>query len=61
MVIKPIMTRKPITVEPDTSMEEAARIMLKEVISCLPVVSSSGSIQGILSMKDILTFYTAEE
>ena len=49
-----IMSRKPITVEPDTLVDDAARIMLKKNISCLPVVSPSGNLDGILSWKDIL-------
>ena len=52
-----IMTRKPITVEPDILVENAASIMLKKNISCLPVVSPSGNIEGILSWKDILVFF----
>jgi acetoin utilization protein AcuB len=56
-----LMTRKPITVEPNTLMENAARMMLEQVISCLPVVSSSGNIEGILSMKDILNFYIEKD
>ena len=52
-----IMTRIPITVEPDILVEDAASIMLKKNISCLPVVSPSGNIKGILSWKDILNFY----
>ena len=51
------MSRKPITVEPDTLVEDAASIMLKKNISCLPVVSPSENIEGILSWKDILKFY----
>jgi acetoin utilization protein AcuB len=52
-----IMARNPITVEPDILVEDAASIMLTKNISCLPVVSSSGKIKGILSLKDILNFY----
>ncbi len=52
-----IMTRKPITVKPDIVVEDAASIMLKKNISCLPVVSPSGNIEGILSWKDILNYY----
>lgn len=52
-----IMTRNPITVEPDILVEDAASIMLTKNISCLPVVSSSGKMEGILSLKDILNFY----
>ena len=52
-----IMSRKPITVEPGTLVDEAAGIMLNKNISCLPVVSPSGNIDGILSWKDILKFF----
>ncbi len=52
-----IMSRKPITVGTDTLVKDAASIMLKNNISCLPVVSPSESIAGILSWKDILKFY----
>jgi len=51
-----IMTRQPITVETNTLVENAARILLNEHISCLPVISPSGNIEGILSWKDILGF-----
>ena len=56
-----IMSRKPITVGPDTLVEDAASIMLKKNISCLPVVSPSENIAGILSWKDILKFYIERE
>ena len=56
-----IMTRKPITVEPDTLVEDAANIMLKKNISCIPVVSPSENIAGILSWKDILKFYIEKD
>lgn len=52
-----IMTRTPITTEKNTRMEDAANLMLNKVISCLPILSESGHIEGILSMKDILRFY----
>ncbi len=56
-----IMSRKPITVEPDTLVEDSASIMLKNNISCIPVVSPSENIAGILSWKDILKFYIERE
>ena len=51
-----IMSRKLITVESDTLVDDAASIMFKKNISCLPVVSPSGNIDGILSWKDILKY-----
>jgi len=49
-----IMTRKPITAEKETTIEEAADIFIKENISCLPILSSQKKIIGIITRKDIL-------
>lgn len=53
-----IMTRKPITITKDAGCEDAARLMLRENISCLPVVSSDGQIEGIVTWKDLLRAYS---
>jgi acetoin utilization protein AcuB len=53
-----IMTRRPITISKEASWEDAARLMLCENISCLPVVSLNGQIEGILTWKDLLRSYT---
>ena len=55
--IHQIMTRKPITVDKDASIETAASQLLDNNISCLPVVSSKGWIDGIVTWRDILRFY----
>ena len=52
-----IMSRKPVTVETNTTVENATSVLLKRDISCLPVISPSGDIEGILSWKDLLKFY----
>lgn len=52
-----IMTRKPITVSKDIPIEEAAGLIMAKNISCLPVVSEEGIVEGILSWKDILRYY----
>ena len=53
-----IMSRKPITITKDTSSEEAAHLLLRENISCLPVLSSDGKIDGIITWKDLLKAYS---
>lgn len=53
-----IMTRKPITITKEAISEDAVRLMLRENISCLPVVSSDGQIEGILTWKDLLRVYS---
>ena len=52
-----IMSRKLITITQEANSEEAASLMLKENISCLPVVSSEGRIEGIVTWKDLLKAY----
>ncbi len=46
------MTSNPITVAPDTSLEEAARIMGQEQIHRLPVVEA-GNLAGMISLGDV--------
>jgi acetoin utilization protein AcuB len=59
------MTENPITVAADTTMEEAAEIMLERKISGLPVVDK-GNLVGIITTADLLgafleIFGTTEE
>jgi CBS domain-containing protein len=49
-----IMTKDIITVTPHTSVEEAARIMLRTHISGLPVLDDAGKLVGIVSESDFL-------
>jgi acetoin utilization protein AcuB len=51
------MTHKPITVTKETSAKAAADLLLKHHISCLPVVSSSGEVEGVVTWRDILERY----
>ena len=52
-----IMAHKPVTVYKDMSIKMAANILLNNNISCLPVVSPEGDIEGIVTWKDILRYY----
>jgi CBS domain-containing protein len=49
-----IMTRPVIIVTPDTTIVEAANIMLKHHVSGLPVVDAAGNLVGIVSEGDFL-------
>ena len=51
-----IMSRKPVTVAPSERASEAARIMLKERVSCLPVVTAESELVGILTLRDIVSW-----
>jgi CBS domain-containing protein len=49
-----IMTKDVITVTPQASIEEAAKIMLQTRISGLPVLNDAGKLVGIVSESDFL-------
>ena len=49
-----VMTTRIISVEPDTTVLEAARQMLQHHISGLPVIDKAGTLVGILSEGDFL-------
>lgn len=48
-----IMTRKPVTVLPETSVNNAAQFMVSSSVSCLPVVNGNGQVEGIVTWKDL--------
>jgi CBS domain-containing protein len=49
-----VMTKDCITVTPHTSIEDAAKIMLQNHISGLPVVDDDGTLVGVVSESDFL-------
>ena len=52
-----IMRANPITAQANTSITEAAAMLLDNSISCLPIVSESGALEGIVTSKDILQYF----
>ncbi len=54
-----IMTRDPITISPDDSIGEAARLMLEYKIGGLPVVDN-GKLVGIITESDIFRLLVRE-
>jgi len=55
-----IMSRKPITITKKASSKDAVRLMLQKNISCLPVMSSDGQIEGVVTWKDLLIAYSKQ-
>ena len=53
MIIKDWMTKDVITVDPETSMMRAAKLMKEKGIRRLPVVDDKGKIVGMLSDRDV--------
>jgi acetoin utilization protein AcuB len=51
--VKDIMTRNPVTVSSEDTVEHAAQLMLENTISGLPVVDGKGNLVGILTQSDV--------
>ncbi len=51
-----VMSTPPITISPDSSVEEAALVMAERKIGCLPVVEDDELI-GIITETDVLRYF----
>jgi acetoin utilization protein AcuB len=51
--VKDIMTKKPITVPPDFTVEEAAEVLLTNKISGVPVVDEKTRLVGVITRDDL--------
>ena len=58
--IEKIMTRNPKTISPDATIGQAARMMMEQKISGLPVVDDSSSVVGIITESDIFRMVVQE-
>ncbi len=56
MLVESSMTTRVITVTPDSSLLEAARLLIEHRFGCLPVVGANGHLEGMLTEVDILRF-----
>ncbi|MAL80451.1 MAG: hypothetical protein CMN55_15320 [Sneathiella sp.] len=54
MQVKDIMTTTVAVVQPDTSIQEIAKLLLERRISAVPVVDANGQILGIVSEGDLM-------
>jgi CBS domain-containing protein len=53
--LRDVMTKDPVTVSPDSSIQDAAKIMFDKWFRHLPVTTGDGKVVGIISMRDLLT------
>jgi CBS domain-containing protein len=59
--IREIMTPSPITINCDTSVEDAMRTMTENRIRHLPVVNSEGHVAGVLSLGDLVNWIVTSQ
>ncbi len=55
-----VMSDKPISISPNSSLREAARIMHEKKIRRLPAIDDSGKLVGIITRGDIVKFMASE-
>jgi CBS domain-containing protein len=53
--LRDVMTTDVVTVQPDTTLRDAAQIMFDHWFRHLPVVAEDGSVHGVISLRDLLT------
>lgn len=58
--VKEVMTRDPITVTPETTVGETARLMAQKKIGGIPVVDAAGALAGIVTESDIFRLVAQE-
>lgn len=56
-----VMTRKVVTVSPDTSIRETAALMAANHVSGVPVVEQDGRVVGMVTEKDLLRDRMADQ
>jgi acetoin utilization protein AcuB len=56
MRVHQIMSRKPLTLRPDSSLSEAVALFLSNTISCIPIVDAEFRPVGIVSWRDVLRY-----
>ncbi|MBX3059145.1 MAG: CBS domain-containing protein [Anaerolineae bacterium] len=59
--VEKIMTPDPVTIHEDATIGEAARVMLENRVSGLPVVDKAGKLAGIITESDIFSMVVLHE
>ena len=57
--VRNVMTAPVISAAPEMSLYEAAQLMRKERIGCLPIISGPRKLVGILTRSDVLDFVSS--
>jgi CBS domain-containing protein len=55
--VNDVMSKKPITLSPDDSISDAARLMHKSDFNRIPVVDEDGKLVGLIARDDIISVF----
>jgi len=58
--VNDVMTPDPVTIRPETSIEELASLMVDKNLHTLPVVDEKGQLRGVVGKEDILKTLISE-
>jgi len=56
-----LMSAHPPTVGPDATVAEAARLMDRHQVTCLPVVDDGGKLLGVVGPRDLLRVFASDD
>ena len=54
LLVRDIMTARVVSIRPDATLEDAARLLLRHRVHALPVVGDNGEVVGLLSHRELL-------
>ena len=54
MIVASIMTKNPVCITPDVSINDARALMIKEQITKLPVMNKNNELVGLITKKDLM-------
>ena len=56
LLVRDVMTAQVLTVSPETSLGDVARLMVERVVRAVPVVDDAGTLLGMVTHKELLRF-----
>ncbi len=59
--IEQVMSQPPIVIDPDATVERAARVLSENKIGCLPVVDHAQELVGLITETDVLGYFAGVE
>lgn len=58
--VSEVMTKNVITISPEVTIEEAAKVMIHKKVGCLPVVKDNNKLIGLITETDVLQYFVEQ-